>query len=484
VDEAVVFVFGTSFAIPRVSVYLVYFHWSFIMSRFLLFALALGLIYSVSPSSINAQEKEERSHASNMRTTQDGPTDGCTFEIEDLFKKVAGSIGGTVGGGGAIDLHYAVRNGEALYSVATANGDLRFVNQGPSATKLRWFDPLRGEEEVRVLHPGQALISQGHFGVPVSEGTIILVEKAGPGPISTGLASIPTASQFRGCIPTDPCTTLTSQQGKPHQMHDSIHCLHNNGAFLPWHRGYFASMELFLPWHREYFTSVDTLVGGTMCSIESYRGILGVLSTSSIEYKFLLGDGSVRFLGGQEGDDIFIPNAQLDVEVSSAIWTKTLEHGPGMHDSVHCIVGGTIYSARTSNDPVFFSHNPEWFSHNPEWFSHNPEWITLLMPQTLELESGYPLPFAISLETLIVPTDGDDIFMPNAQPDELWGQVIANGLEHGPGMHDSILVLSGEAQITQSQCQGACYVVTTLVLQSETNWPNGLLPAGKDDALK
>ena len=440
------------------------------MSRFLLFALALGLIYSVSPSSINAQEKEERSHASKRRTTQDGPTDGCTFEIEDLFKKIAGSIGGTVGGGGAIDLQYAVRNGEALYSVATANGDLRFVNQGPSATKVRWFDPLRGEEEVRVLHPGQALISQGHFGVPVSEGTIILVEKAGLGPISTGLASIPTASQFRGCIPTDPCTTLTSQQGKPHQMHDSIHCLHNNGAFLPWHRGYFASMELFLPWHREYFTSVDTLVGGTMCSIESYRGILGVLSTSSTEYKLLLGDGSVRFLGGHEGDDIFIPNAKVDV--SSAIWTQTLEHGPGMHDSVHCIVGGTIYSARTSNDPVFFSHNPEWFSHNPEW-------ITLLMPQTLELESGYPLPFAISLETLIVPTDGDDIFMPNVHPDDLWGQVIAHGLEHGPGMHDSILVLSDDAQITQSQCQGACYVVTNLVLQGETNWPKSLLPAGK-----
>ena len=47
------------------------------MSRFLLFALALGLIYSVSPASINAQEKKERSHASNMRTTQDDPTDDC-----------------------------------------------------------------------------------------------------------------------------------------------------------------------------------------------------------------------------------------------------------------------------------------------------------------------------------------------------------------------------------------------------------------------
>eukprot|EP00463_Aulacantha_scolymantha_P000653 TRINITY_DN13_c0_g1_i8.p1 TRINITY_DN13_c0_g1~~TRINITY_DN13_c0_g1_i8.p1 ORF type:complete len:343 (-),score=65.40 TRINITY_DN13_c0_g1_i8:1099-2127(-) len=34
-----------------------------------------------------------------------------------------------------------------------------------------------------------------------------------------------------------------------------------------------------------------------------------------------------------------------------------LEHGPGLHDSIHCIVGGTMCSARSSNDPVFFSHH-------------------------------------------------------------------------------------------------------------------------------
>ena len=353
-----------------------------------------------------------------------------------------------MGGGSSIDLQYAVRNGEALYGVATANGELRFFNQGPSATKLRWFDPLRGEEETRVLHPGQALLSHGHFGVPISEGTVVLVEKAGPGPLSTGLASIPTSPQFRGCIPTDPCT-LVNQQGEPNQMHDSVHCLHNNGAFLPWHRGYFAS--------------VDTLVGGTMCSIESYRGILGVLSSSSDEYNFLLGDGSVRFLGGQEGepmhdsvhcftqpvcgddifmplpgvydcrpnysggtdgDDIFMPNAQLDVEISSVIWTQTLnlEHGPGLHDSIHCIVGGTMCSMSSSNDPDSFTHHA-----NLE---------KLLMIQTLELESGHPLPFAISLESFIVPTDGDDIFMPNA--DSFFAGIPScPELEHGPGMHDS-----------------------------------------------
>ena len=98
----------------------------------------------------------------------------------------------------SIDLQYGVRDAETLYGVATANGDLRFLNQGPSAAKVRWLDPLRGKEEARVLGPGQVLVTQGHLGVSVSEGTIVLVEKLGPGPIASGIASIPTAPQFLG----------------------------------------------------------------------------------------------------------------------------------------------------------------------------------------------------------------------------------------------------------------------------------------------
>jgi hypothetical protein len=349
----------------------------------------------------------------------------------------------------ALDLQYAVRDAEALYGVATANGDLRFMNQGPSAAKLRWFDPLRGEEEVRVLHPGQSLVSQGQFGVSISEGTVVLVEKIGPGPIASGIASIPTDPLFRGCIPTDPCTTLASQQGEANQMHDSIHCLHNNGAFLPWHRGYFAPVDTVTSgqcqgacylYPEADADLVDTLVGGTMCSIESYRGILGVISSSLSEYKFLLGDGSVRFIGvppepelehGPGMHDsvhciVGMPTHLTDTErgyiviafpgetqnqcqgacylypeASSAIWTQTLEHGPGMHDSVHCIVGGTMCSASTSGTQIFFTHHANIDK--------------LLMIQKLELESGHTLPFAISLEGFIVPTDGDDIFMPNAE---------------------------------------------------------------------
>jgi hypothetical protein len=41
---------------------------------------------------------------------------------------------------------------------------------------------------------------------------------------------------------------------------------------------------------------------------------------------------------------------------------KSLEHGPGLHDTIHCLVGGTMCSARSSNDPVFFAERTvlEW----------------------------------------------------------------------------------------------------------------------------
>ncbi len=113
------------------------------MSRFFLFALALALICSVSPSSIDAQEKEEGSPASNMRTSQSGPTGGCTFEIEDLFKNVTSSIGGpmTKATLGLIDLFsdaQALRNEDAKGCIALATrttdakmqtGTVKFFNE-------------------------------------------------------------------------------------------------------------------------------------------------------------------------------------------------------------------------------------------------------------------------------------------------------------------------------------------------------------------
>jgi len=62
-----------------------------------------------------------------------------------------------------------------------------------------------------------------------------------------------------------------------------------------------------------------------------------------------------------QGDGGSGPGVGLVVSVNPALgvddFRNRLEHGPGMHDSVHCIVGGTMCSARSSNDPVFFSHH-------------------------------------------------------------------------------------------------------------------------------
>ena len=116
------------------------------MSRFFLFALALGLIYSVSPSSIDAQEKEDGLPASNMRTTQDGPTGGCTFEIEDLFKKFAGSLGGpmTKATLGMIDLFsdaQALRNQDTKAFIALAK---RTTDAKMQTGTVKFFNANKG----------------------------------------------------------------------------------------------------------------------------------------------------------------------------------------------------------------------------------------------------------------------------------------------------------------------------------------------------
>ncbi|MCH2059636.1 MAG: tyrosinase family protein, partial [Verrucomicrobiales bacterium] len=55
------------------------------------------------------------------------------------------------------------------------------------------------------------------------------------------------------------------------------------------------------------------------------------------------------------------PGIGMIVSVNPAFGADTfrdrLEAKAGLHDSVHCIVGGTMCSARSSNDPVFFSHH-------------------------------------------------------------------------------------------------------------------------------
>ena len=55
------------------------------------------------------------------------------------------------------------------------------------------------------------------------------------------------------------------------------------------------------------------------------------------------------------------PGVGMIVSVNPTMDAETfrdrLENKAGLHDSIHCIVGGTMCSARSSNDPVFFTHH-------------------------------------------------------------------------------------------------------------------------------
>jgi hypothetical protein len=66
-------------------------------------------------------------------------------------------------------------------------------------------------------------------------------------------------------------------------------------------------------------------------------------------------------LNQSQGEDEPGNRVGMIVSVNPAVDVDTfrnrLEHGPGLHDSIHCIVGGTMCSARSSNDPIFFTHH-------------------------------------------------------------------------------------------------------------------------------
>ena len=152
--------------------------------------------------------------------------------------------------------------------------------------------------------------------------------------------------------------------------------LHNNGAFLPWHRGFLLKIENYLQeidcrvtipywnWSLEprirnseiWGEDADDFSGDGVVNRCVQTGTFGFLNG------FALTNGQClqRRIGGgmvateaqvQRLLDWYPRPQQYDM------FRNRLEHGPGLHDSVHCLVGGTMCSARSSNDPVFFMHH-------------------------------------------------------------------------------------------------------------------------------
>ncbi len=185
--------------------------------------------------------------------------------------------------------------------------------------------------------------------------------------------------------------------------------LHNNGAFLPWHRGYIKS-------------TMDTPAEDAGTTSDSGREtsyayeLKNVQVTSIVDQK----ESPVK-----NRSDTNIPS-YTEVEwtfrtAATDIVMQQLEHGPGMHDSVHCLTGQHDRPGQLVNK--------------------------------LGGQEGEPVnvkPFGLNFEEIKVTfTDrGNDkiIGIPSspeleASTDVVFGQLAR--LEHGPGLHDSVHCLLG-----------------------------------------
>jgi tyrosinase len=152
--------------------------------------------------------------------------------------------------------------------------------------------------------------------------------------------------------------------------------LHNNGAFLPWHRGYLLQVEnrlreispnITIPywdWSRSPRISQDSIWGAEPGQFSGNGGADGCVTDGPFgsESGFEMTNGGClqrRITGGSAASATEVQNL-LDRYPRASdydLFRNRLEHGPGMHDSVHCLVGGTMCSARASNDPIFFLHH-------------------------------------------------------------------------------------------------------------------------------
>ena len=169
--------------------------------------------------------------------------------------------------------------------------------------------------------------------------------------------------------------------------------IHNNGAFLPWHRWYILEMETILMQHQSetvttygcinkfvgipYFDWHNLKNGQTLKEFinnandpigHHFHDSLGqntVPSTGCVTAGalsgFLLTGGSC--LRRWWSNSVAEEDPEVDLHplfpLSSNYnqFRNFLEHGPGLHDNVHGIVGGTMGSGGASNDPLFFTHH-------------------------------------------------------------------------------------------------------------------------------
>jgi len=168
--------------------------------------------------------------------------------------------------------------------------------------------------------------------------------------------------------------------------------LHNNGAFLPWHRGYLLRVENILQsyepgvtipywdWTLQPQINESPIWGLNDDQFSSNGDAQRCVQDGPFGFNtgFTQTNGRClerRISGGRaasprEVEDLY---ARYPLASNFDAFRNRLEHGPGLHDSVHCIVGGTMCTARASNDPVFFLHIAQIDRIWGQWQSMSPE---------------------------------------------------------------------------------------------------------------
>jgi tyrosinase len=167
--------------------------------------------------------------------------------------------------------------------------------------------------------------------------------------------------------------------------------LHNNGAFLPWHRGYLLRVENILQsyepgvtipywdWTRQPQINESPIWGSNDDQFSSNGDAQRCVQDGPFGFNtgFALTNGRClerRITGGSAASPAEVDNlyARFPLASNFDAFRNRLEHGPGLNDSVHCIVGGTMCSARASNDPIFFLHHAQVDRIWAQWQSTSP----------------------------------------------------------------------------------------------------------------
>ena len=111
-----------------------------------------------------------------------------------------------------------------------------------------------------------------------------------------------------------------------------------------------------------------------------------------------------------------------------------LEHGPGLHDSVHCLTGITLSTGRSSSNPTPHPMPVPELVDACHKDRLNPEPITMRM--VTGKAASNPTPHPMPVPELVDACHKDSLDPESITMRMADGRAGSNRLEHGPGLHD------------------------------------------------